>query len=86
MFLLINLEKWNLNQNGTLNLKGKTLLNFLEFNNNIKFEGKLELLTEFKFIKNVEITDARYVIYVGSEITENINGKYWRSSGFKCQF
>ena len=76
-----DLKKWNLNQNGTLNLTEKTLLNFLEFNNNIKFEGKLELLTEFKFIKNVEITDARYVIYVGSKITENIDGEYHLTKG-----
>ncbi|ACX73151.1 protein of unknown function DUF324 [Methanocaldococcus vulcanius M7] len=71
------LEKWNLNSDRTLNLKEKTLLNSLEFDNNIKFEGKFEILPTFNFV-NMKIENAKYVIGVGGKIIKGIDGDKYR--------
>ncbi|NPA63210.1 MAG: hypothetical protein GXN95_06640 [Methanococci archaeon] len=71
------LEKWGLNSDRTLNLKEKTLLNFLEFDNNIKFEGRFEILPTFNFM-NMKIENAKYVIGVGGKIIKGIDGDKYR--------
>ena len=51
-------------------LKDKPLSNFLEFRNSIKFEGEIELLSEFDFFKGArpEVKQANFYIKPGSKI------------------
>lgn len=70
------LEKWNLNENGTLEIKELTLRNFLEFDNKIKFEGKLLLVPELDFKENIaKVQDAKFFISPGSKISEDLKNK-----------
>jgi hypothetical protein len=71
-----DLEQWNINEDGTLNIRStKPLLSFLEFDKSIIFEGKLELLPQFEFLPKLQFKDAKFAISVGSKIENDITQK-----------
>jgi len=52
--------------------KNEPLLNFLEFESDKKFEGKIEILAEFDFSENrPKVNEAKYYIVPGSKIYAN---------------
>ena len=58
-----------------------SIRNFLEFDNNLKFEGELTLLAEFNFQKNPpEIKEAKYFVTPGSKIL-NLQSNYKLKKG-----
>ena len=69
------IKDWNLDKEGKLCLNNeKKLVNFLEFNNNIKFKGKLILIPELEFSENLpKVEDAKFFISPGSKIKEEGN-------------
>ncbi len=77
------LKKWNINENGELNINNEeVLVNFLEFNNNIEFEGKLLLVPELEFKENIPtIVDAKYFIVPGSKVMGNMKNDYKLNRG-----
>jgi len=73
------LETWEIN--GEIN-ENKPLKNFLEFSNDINFEGELILLGEFDFLKNKpELKEAKYFITTGSSIKKNSKTSYILKKG-----
>ncbi|HHW58077.1 MAG TPA: hypothetical protein GXX15_10565 [Clostridia bacterium] len=69
------LSKWNITKSGTASIESDSITKqFLEFSNNIEFEGEIKLLAEFDFTQNIpRVQEAGYYINVGSKII-NFNG------------
>jgi len=75
------LQKYQIDEEGYFSAgNNEPLVNYLEFSNNLTFEGELLLLAEFDFRQNIpKVTEARYFINVGSKIKiENIDPKNYK--------
>jgi len=85
------LNKFQLREDGTFSYDNKNLTSFLEFSNDLIFEGELVLLAEFNFLQNSpQVKEASYFITPGSRLLQNNNnlnnyklkkGKFIKSGG-----
>ncbi|XRO77516.1 hypothetical protein ACO3VM_03015 [Methanocaldococcus sp. 10A] len=78
------LNNWNLNEDGNLKINNEDnnyiyLKNFLEYNENLNFEGEVVLIPEFDFRENPpKIKEIKRYITIGSKLknNDNINNKF----------
>lgn len=72
------LKEWGLDENGCLCLDSSNnliLRHFLEFTQELRFEGEIKLIAEFDFTQNIpKVIDANYFINVGSIIDKTSAG------------
>jgi hypothetical protein len=85
------LNRFQLREDGTFSYNNENFASFLEFSNDLIFEGELVLLAEFNFLQNSpQVKETSYFIIPGSKLLQNSNnlnnyklkkGKFIKSGG-----